>query len=517
MATSNMTCEGATSAIKAYMSVSENDPKGGINRTVRIKIWVNVEDGYGSTYTRSFKYSVNGGSETNTTIGANSVYIFNSDVDISVPYNKSTASVSISYTASMYSDTKGSWRTISGTMTTISGLTVDRGSVVIGAVQDTTFGGCCSVSWTPPSSTVYNKLIFSMGRWSATTNLFCPGVTSTYTYDSYQIPYEAAEQIPDSDYGVMDVELFSYSDSRGSNQIGSSSRSSFRVTLPDSIKPTISSYGATKDNSGNATINGWGLAIAGYTRVKLFAVASGAYGSTITKFTITGGYSETVNGDTLNYTGGVIQSSGSKTFTITCTDTRGRTSTQVTTNAISFLSYTPPKISQMTASKEDSGNASISSIFSYDSINGNNSAVAKLSYRPVGSTTWYEHSGIVSNNTKFITNITPTDEQSYYFRLTVTDSVGSIVEKEAFLSTIKVLMDFKKDGDGLGIGKICESSGLEVMMNTTFFGDVNIGTKTLSQFIQSIFKFLPSDMYGDDHTTVTDVGEGRIYFEKVST
>ena len=60
----------------------------------------------------------------------------------------------------------------------------------------------------------------------------------------------------------------------------------------------------------------------------------------------------------------------------------------------------------------------------------------------------------------------------------VTDTIGNTEAKEALLSTTSVLLDFKAGGDGIGIGKICESAGMEVSLDATFFAKVILSAAT---------------------------------------
>ena len=122
--------------------------------------------------------------------------------------------------------------------------------------------------------------------------------------------------------------------------------------------------------------------------------------------------------------------------------------------------------------------------------------------------------GNISNNSTLTTTIQLSDESSYNFRVELSDSTGNKAEKVAFLSTAKVLLDFRKDGDGLGIGKICENPGLEVSMDATFWGAIKIGEQTLTEFIQNVMKILPSTMYGSGDPP-TGASIGQIYFKKL--
>ena len=230
--------------------------------------------------------------------------------------------------------------------------TIPRASSITSA-SGVTLGNACSIKWTPNATSFRFKVKFSLGSWSYTTGAIHPNTTSEYTYSSYTIPLAVANQLPSATTGTMTATLYTYTDSAAKNQCGSATTKTFTVTVPSSVVPTIGTLTATIDNSANSVVNGWGLAVAGYTKVKVTATASGAYSSTISSFTISGGYSKTVSGTSLSYTGGIITSSGSKTFKVVAKDTRGRSSTQAATSAITFYAYSKPSITSFTTARDE--------------------------------------------------------------------------------------------------------------------------------------------------------------------
>lgn len=335
--------------------------------------------------------------------------------------------------------------------------TIARASSITSA-GNVTLGNACSVQWTPASSAFTYKLKFLLGNWSYTTGIISPAGTSAYTYTGFVIPLEVAKQIPGAVTSTMTVYLYSYN---GNTQIGSVSSKTFAITIPATVKPTIGAVAAAIDNSGNSVINSWGIAVAGYTRVKVTANASGAQGSTISTYTVSGGYNISVSGASLSYTGGAIASSGSKSFTVTAKDSRGRTSDTKASNAITFYAYSRPSISAFSVSRL-SGNESKIVVFanwSFASVNNKNSATAVLQYKKSSSSGWTTY-GAIARNTSV--TLTPTFEKtsSYNFRLTVSDALNNQAQNEAFISTIGVLMDLKAGGKGIAFGKISETDNL---------------------------------------------------------
>lgn len=513
MASHNLSYSGSTSVLEASATVTEKTTTG-TTRTIHIRLFISPKDYSGD---RSFGFNASCGDQSSSgngqVLNGSGYTIFDKDVTVNVPYGSTTASIDLNFSATVVSPSAGN-KSISGTITRVSGLTLQQGSTSISSVGDVTLGNSCRVTWTPSSSSNYNKLKFTLGSWSYTTGLFCPRTTSAYTYTGYTIPLTAANQIPNAESAVMTVTLYTYSNSSGTSQVGTASSMDFTVTVPTSAVPTVGTVSISIDNSSNSAVNSWGIAVAGYSKLKITASASGSYGSTISRFIITGAYDDAVSGTSLSYTGKVIQSSGDKTITIVCVDSRGRKSAAKTTTAVSFLSYTAPAISQFTAEKNANGYACLKAIFSYDTVGGKNSATAVVWYRKSGSTAEWTRYGNISNNSTLTTTILLSDESSYNFRVELSDSTGNKAEKVAFLSTAKVLLDFRKDGDGLGIGKICENPGLEVSMDATFWGAIKIGEQTLKEFIQDVMKILPSTMYGSGDPP-TGASIGQIYFKKL--
>ena len=357
--------------------------------------------------------------------------------------------------------------------TTFTLDTIARASS-IDAAWDGVLGGACGIKWTPASSSFKFKLKFVLGNWNYTTGIISPNTTSQYLYNSYTIPLEAANQIPNATSGTMTVYLYTYN---GDTQIGSTASKTFSVAVPNSAVPTMSSVTASIVNS-NSVINGWGVAVAGYTNVKVDASASGVYSSTIKSFMITGGYSTTVNGSSLSYTGSAISSSGSKIFTVKATDSRGRVSSTQSSNAITFYAYSKPTVSvfSVTRSSSNAQQIIVKANWSYASVNSKNSATAKLYYKRSTASSWTQYGDITSskNTNLTLSGVTFNEAYSYNFKVVVTDALSNNAQEEAFISTIEVLMDFRAGGKGLGIGKIAETDNLEVALNSIFIGDVYI-------------------------------------------
>ena len=333
----------------------------------------------------------------------------------------------------------------------------------------------CVVSWTPASSSYYYKLVFSLGTWEKIVKCGKAGTTSEYSH-AVIIPLDGvAQKITSDTSGTMKVQLYTYSDSY-STQVGSVTSKTFTVKIPSSVIPTIGASSITIDNSKNSVVSGWGECVVGYTKIKVSATASGEYGSTISGFTISGGYSTTVAGTSLNYTGGTFSSSGTKTFYVVAADSRGRSSAKVNLGSRTFYSYSKPEISKFKAYRDSNNQSSmkVEANWTYSEVNGHNLATAYLSYKKTTDTTWTTYSGTISKNA--VTTLTGSfdTESSYDFKLVVKDGLNESEPSTSAASTMQVLMDFKAGGKGLGIGKIAEYNELEVGMASSFYKNLYI-------------------------------------------
>lgn len=386
-----------------------------------------------------------------------------------------------------------SWCSVSDSVT-VAMPTIGRASNIASAGA-AILGDACSVTWTPLSTSFRYKIRFAMGSWSATTGVIHPNKITSYTYNLYTIPLEAARQIPNTTTGTMTATLITYSDASCTTQVGSdSSAVNFKVTVPTTVIPTITGVSATIVNN-NSVVNSWGVALAGMTKVKLNGTAAGSYGSTIVNYTITGGYSTTTA--SWPYIGGAVNKSGNVTFAVQVTDSRGRKSAAATTPAIAFIAYASPSISSFTVARDPASAtiANASALFSYSSVKVNNveknSVTATLYYKKSSDTSWSSTS--LSNNT--VKAISVSDTSSYDFKLTVKDALNNSTTLEKYISTMAAVMSFGADGHGLGIGKVAESSNLEIGFKTIFFDDVYIRVGSSNIPIKDYIKGIMNGTY----------------------
>ncbi len=277
----------------------------------------------------------------------------------------------------------------------------------------------------------------------------------------------------------------------GNTKVGTKTYS-FVCNFSGNIKPIITDFTAEIDNSHNNTANSFGICIQGISKVKLSCNATGANNSSIISYSISGGYTSSVT--SMPYIGDAINQSGNVSFECVAVDSRNRKSQPCFTE-IQVYSYSPPEISSFTVERDadDNSKINIKVIYSYSKLEDKNSASAVLYYKKSSETEWVQYGKIL--NDTLITLQGFKTEDSYNFKVVVTDTLLSRIQEERFISTIKVLLDFRAGGKGLGIGKIAESDSMEVGMPVKFMDSIYIYNSTGESYtLEDYIKLVVNNM-----------------------
>lgn len=320
---------------------------------------------------------------------------------------------------------------------------------------------------TPAVNSAYrHTLRYAFGSASGTI------ATSIASSVSWMPPVSLANQIPSATAGSGAIYCDTYS---GSTLLGTKSVS-ITLTVPGSVVPSAGTLSAAlaEDTSGT------GLYVKGMGKAKLTLFgASGAYGSSITSYTITGGGWTATNGA---LTTGTLASAGNITFTATVTDSRGRKAS--TTRTISVIDYTKPGVAVCDVYRCDAdGNRKKAGTYfaveinaSYSAITGNTLSITARYKKQSESS--YGTATIVTNNGKTVIgggNIGAST--TYDVLVTVADKYNSLSIPRT-LSTKSVLQSFKR-GAGAAIGKVAElANWLDVAWNTRVRGTVQADSYT---------------------------------------
>lgn len=292
------------------------------------------------------------------------------------------------------------------------------------------------------------------------------------------IPLEVLKQIPNATTGLGTVYCDTYN---GGTKIGTAGQR-ITITAPSNIVPTYSSLNVTRVD--NVVPSAWGVYVKGKSKVTLEIVgAAGTYGSTISKYSITG---DEQSATASKYTTGVLNNSGTVTFTGVVTDSRGRTATK--TANISVVDYSSPKITDFLVQRCNSGGTltdegtyvKVTPKWSYSSVNSKNTFSAKVDYKTKAATTWGTATTVTTSGSSYIIGGGGISANtSYDIRLTIQDAFETVT-KTITIPTAKTTLDFRNGGNGIAVGKVAESDGFEVDWNSKFNKQVDVeGTTNL--------------------------------------
>lgn len=376
--------------------------------------------------------------------------------------------------------------TLSGTyyesITASANITLDsiaRASSV--STPNATMGSATAIAISRASSSFTHTLTYTFGTAAGTI-----ATKTTSTSVSWTPPLSLASQIPKAVTGTCTVTCTTYN---GSTKIGSKT-CTLTLTVPASIKPTITSLTAARvDGEVPGT---WGIYVQTKSKATLtINGAEGSYGSTISSYSITGGgYTSTAS----SFTTGFLNTSGMVTFTATVTDSRGRVSA-VATVSISVVAYSPPSFASYLSQRclsngtvNDDGTYIRGLVsYSYASCSSKNTITRATYYKKASDTAWTNANAAFSSGTAFTFgggNIST--ETSYDIKYTLTDAFTTIAIQD-IVSTAAVVMDFKRGGKGVAVGKVSEKDNtFEVAEDW----DVRVYGKLLKDYIQSFIKTL---------------------------
>ncbi len=316
---------------------------------------------------------------------------------------------------------------------------------------------------TPAVNNAYrHTLRYSFGSASGT---IATGIASSV---SWTLPVSLANQIPSATTGSGTIYCDTYS---GSTLLGTKSVS-ITLTVPGSVVPSAGTLSATlaEDTSGT------GLYVKGMGKAKLtLSGASGAYGSSITSYTITGGGWTATNGA---LTTGTLASAGNITFTATVTDSRGRKAS--TTRTISVIDYTKPGVAVCDVYRCDAdGNRKKAGTYfaveinaSYSAITGNTLSITAR-YKKQSESSYGTAMNVTNNGKTVLGGGNIGASTTYDVLVTVADKYNSLLIQRT-LSTKSVLQSFKRSA-GAAIGKVAElANWLDVAWDTRIRGNLQV-------------------------------------------
>lgn len=421
-----------------------------------------------------------------------------------------TKSFSLSIEAGVY--TYAVSVTASGTHTLD---TIPRASTV--SATNANMGSASTITITRASSSFTHTLTYSFG---STTGTIVSKTTSTSV--SWTPALTLANQIPNAISGTCTITCNTYN---GSTKIGSKT-CTLTLTVPTSVKPTMTSVTAPRVDGDVPAA--WAIYVQNKSKatVKING-AAGAYGSTISSYSISGGgYSSTAS----SFTTGFLTSSGTITFTAKVTDSRGRVS-DAKTVSISVIAYSAPSftsyLSQRATSAgvvNDDGTYIRGLIsYSYASCSGKNTVTCATYYKKSSASSWTNANKSFSSGTAFtFGGGAISTESSYDVKYTITDAFTTVTILD-MVSTATVLMDFKAGGKGIAIGKVSEK---DKTLEIADSWELEVHGKKLIDYIYpigsiylSVNSTSPATLFGGSWTQLKDrflLGAGSTYSSRAT-
>ena len=374
--------------------------------------------------------------------------------------------------------------TLSGTyyesITASANITLDSIARASGvSASNVAMGSATTIAISRASSSFTHTLTYAFG--SATGTI---AAKTTATSVSWTPPLTLANQIPKAVTGTCTITCTTYN---GNTSIGSKT-CTLTLTVPASVKPTITSLTAARVDG--AVPSTWGIYVQTKSKATLtINGAAGSYGSTISSYSITGGgYTSTAS----SFTTGFLNTSGTITFTATVTDSRGRVSAAATVS-ISVVAYSPPSFASYLSQRclsngtaNDDGTYIRGQVsYGYASCSSKNTITRATYYKKASDTAWTNAGAAFSSGTAFTFGGGKiSTETSYDIKYTLTDAFTTIAIQD-IVSTAAVVMDFKKGGKGVAVGKVSEvDNAFEVAEDW----DVRVYGKLLKDYIQSFIK-----------------------------
>lgn len=324
-------------------------------------------------------------------------------------------------------------------------------------------GSSVTITTTATNSAYRHTLKYAFGNASGT---IATGVAGSY---SWTPSLDLARQIPSTTVGDGTIYCETYS---GSTYLGTKSVS-ITLYVPSSVNPSAGTLSA----SINSDTSGTGKYVKGMCKARIaLSGSSGAYGSTISSYSITGGG---YNVESASLTTDILYTSGTITFTAYVTDSRGRTSNSVTCS-ITVLDYTKPSVSSCKVYRCDSnGNAAnagtsfaIECTANYSSgISGNTLSISAKYKKSSDSS--YGSTISCTNGSKKVVNGNLSTSSTYDVQITVSDKYNSVTLNYTLL-TKSTLLSFIKNA-GAAIGKVAElKNWLDIQWNTRIRNNLRV-------------------------------------------
>lgn len=403
----------------------------------------------GQTWTGTNSVALNGGVTRTLISGSKNVY-HNSDGTKTFNYSFSQA-FNITYSGVSIGTITGSG---SGVLDPIY-----RASV-LGTISNFTIGNAITIPITKYSTSYSDTLnIYVNNTWIKRVEGLTNNQSISFTTTELNNIYTAMSSVTSS---TFKFENTTYS---GPNIIGTSTKTAIG-TIASTIKPAISSVTLNESLANIKTQ--FGFLVQNKSKLAVTINAAAGSGSQIKT------YETTINGNkylTNTFTTDVLKTSGTNSYTVKVTDKRGRSVSK--SGTFSVTAYSNPSISNLKVSRcnadgtlnDDGSYAIVNASASITSLSSKNTKNFRLQYKPKNSTTWTTDYTYTGGYTLTITNriiSSISNNNSYDFRVLVTDFFETDISKSYSLSTGQPILDIKADGKGIAFFRVSDKKIFQV-------------------------------------------------------
>lgn len=337
-----------------------------------------------------------------------------------------------------------------------------------------TIGQAGNVTISRAASNLSHIVTFDFGSLSNQTAV----TKTTAAAPTWTPPMSLCNQLPAAVSGTGTIKVTTYN---GTTPIGTTQTNTLTLKIPASVVPTDLSISTVIQNT-NATISGWGIAVAGYSTIKSTVSATAAYSAAISTRKVTfGGQSgnAALSSGSYVWTSAKLSESGSITPKLDVTDARGRSATKNGT-AITVYAYSVPKVTTATVYRSDSSGtkdrqgayATVKLAGSVTSLGSRNTATMRARYKTITGGSWSAYTTLTNNTEKTI-NWNLSYLIGYQVELSITDTVGNTVTRVLTIPADMVTLHLRKGGKGVGIGTYSQAAErFDVAWNSWFQNNI---------------------------------------------
>jgi microcystin-dependent protein len=425
------------------------------NNTSYVEWWVGIRS--------NTQYHTHNGIPETFKVSVNGTQVLNQSFTPNVPVNtlvgvkSGTVTIShdadgsktISASASFSGSNSGYYAPITGSCSgTVKLTTIPRASSISIDSPSIECGKTININGSSASKNFTHKIY---ATWNGkTSELTTISGTLTPTF-SYTIPTAWEKDLPNSISGIATFTLETFS---GSTSVGSKSVNA-TIKVRSGVVPSV---GTVSISDTNSICVGIGQHVQSQSRLKFSIATSGSQGSTVTSV------STKFEGQTYNdssFTTGTVQGSGKLSYTITVTDSRGRTSSK--SGSVTVSAYSPPSLTNVTAKRANSSYAIDEASGTYallhfkvgfTSLSNKNVTSFYIQYRASGASSWTKINSWDNNYTLEqdykAGNLFTSATSSYEVAFGVKDKFMSDYSWQIFtVAPAYSLINFGKDGRSL--------------------------------------------------------------------